>query len=272
MEKHQMKLLTENLLLMIIFSFILTGNNATGEEFYKWVGKDGVVHFSDRVPEGSETAVDVLQKKAVSDKATPANQLSNTEPLTAQPENPIKTTIDSTFSIKGDHNLGTGFFISPNGYAITCKHVLENSSSPVAVFNDGSECPIGIVSINDKYDLALIMVITYKKTTFLSIRDPFSMTPGDRVFAVGNSLGLQATITDGVFTGLRENPLTKDNVVQFSAPINPGNSGGPLVDEKGKAIGVVSWKIVSQNGIPVTGVGFAVPSGYLLKEYGYYLK
>ena len=69
----------------------------------------------------------------------------------------------------------------------------------------------------------------------------------------------------------KENTATKDNVVQFSAPINPGNSGGPLVDEKGKVIGVVSWKIVSQNGVPVSGVGFAVPSDYLVGEYGYYL-
>jgi len=186
-------------------------------------------------------------------------------------KNPIKTSIDSTFSIKGDHNLGTGFFISPKGYAVTCKHVLENDDNHIAVLNDGAEYPIGIISINSRYDLALIMVITYKKTPFLSIRDPLTMTPGDRVFALGNSLGLQATITDGVFTGVRENTETKENVIQFSAPINPGNSGGPLIDENGKAIGVISWKIVSQNGTPVTGLGFAVPSSYLAGEYGYYL-
>ena len=51
-----------------------------------------------------------------------------------------------TFSIKGEHSLGTGFFISPNGYAITCKHVLENDGNYIAVFNDGSEYPIGIIS------------------------------------------------------------------------------------------------------------------------------
>jgi serine protease Do len=98
------------------------------------------------------------------------------------------------------------------------------------------------------------------------------VTPGERIFAIGSSPELQANITEGVFTGLRENISTKDNVIQFSAHTNPGNSGGPLVDERGDIIGVVSWKIVSQNGIPVTGLGFAIPSNYMAKEYHHYLE
>jgi serine protease Do len=187
-------------------------------------------------------------------------------------KNSIKKSLEATFSIKGDQNLGTAFFISSNGYAITCKHVLENDQNHIAILNDGSRYPIGIISINEKYDLALIMVIVYKKTPYLSIRDPFTVTPGERVFAIGSSLELKTNITEGVFTGLRENISTKDNVIQFSCPTNPGNSGGPLVDEQGNLIGVVSWKIVSQNGIPVTGLGFAIPSDYMAKEYHHYLE
>jgi serine protease Do len=187
-------------------------------------------------------------------------------------ENPIKKSLEAAFIIKGDQNLGTAFFISSNGYAITCKHVLENDQNHIAILNDGSRYPIGIISINEKYDLALIMVIVYKKTPYLSIRNSFTVTPGERVFAIGSSLELQTNITEGVFTGLRENISTKDNVIQFSCPTNPGNSGGPLVDEQGDLIGVVSWKIVSQNGIPVTGFGFAIPSDYMAKEYYHYLE
>jgi serine protease Do len=187
-------------------------------------------------------------------------------------ENPIKKSLEATFSIKGDQNLGTAFFISSNGYAITCKHVLENDQNHIAILNDGSRYPIGIISINEKYDLALIMVIVYKKTPYLSIRNPFTVTPGERVFAIGSSLELRTNITEGVFTGLRENTSTKDNVIQFSCPTNPGNSGGPLVDEQGDLIGVVSWKIVSQNGTPVAGLGFAIPSDYMAKEYHHYLE
>lgn len=187
-------------------------------------------------------------------------------------ENPIMKSLDATFSIKGDQNLGTAFFISSNGYAITCKHVLENDQNHIAILNDGSRYPIGVISISEKYDLALIMVIVSKKTPYLSIRDSFTLTPGERVFAIGSSPELQANITEGVFTGLRENTSTKDNVIQFSAHTNPGNSGGPLVDERGDLIGVVSWKIVSKNGIPVTGLGFAIPSDYMAKEYHHYLE
>jgi S1-C subfamily serine protease len=271
LEKLTPGITIRNILMSLILIFILPIGHAAGAEFYKWVGKDGVVHFSDRIPEDADSISENLQKTVVNDSVPPISQKITGNPASSQSSNPIKTTIDATFSIKGKHSLGTGFFISPNGYAITCKHVLENDGTYTAVFNDGSECPIGIVSVNDRYDLALIMVITYKKTTYISVRDPGTMTPGDRVFAVGNSLGLQATITDGIFTGVRQNTATKDNVVQFSAPINPGNSGGPLIDEKGKVIGVVSWKIVSQHGIPVSGVGFAVPSDYVSREYAYYL-
>jgi S1-C subfamily serine protease len=272
LEKLTLKLIIRNMVLSMILLIIVFEKNAAGAEFYKWIGKDGVVHFSDRIPEDADTSKEALQKNVVNDKVVPPENITDMRPFTSQSESPIMTGINSTFSIRGDRNLGTGFFISPNGYAITCNHVLEDNGNHTAVFNDGSECPISIISKNEKYDLALIMVITYKKISFLSVRDPLTMTPGERVLAIGNSLGLQATITDGIFTGVRKNNSTKVNVVQFSAPINPGNSGGPLIDEKGRVIGVVSWKIVSQNGVPVTGVGFAVPSDYLVKEYGYYLK
>jgi S1-C subfamily serine protease len=254
------------------FLFFLSDKRVLGAEFYKWVGKDGVVHFSDRIPEDADTTSENLQKKIISDPVPLVDPQKTTPPVPlSQSDNPIKTTIDSTFSIKGDHGLGTGFFISSNGYAITCKHVLDGNDNLKAIMNDGSEYPIGVISMNERYDLALVMVIVYKKTSYIPVRDPMTMTAGDRVFAVGNSLGLQSTITDGIFTGVRQNTSTKDNVVQFSAPINPGNSGGPLIDEKGKVIGVVSWKIVSQRGVPVSGVGFAVPSNYIAKEYAYYL-
>ncbi len=242
-------MLYRNLIVFPVLLLIISAANLPAAEFFKWVGTDGVVHFSELVSEDADM---------------PSENLN-------QGENAIRKIIDSTFSIKGGHNLGTGFFISSKGFAVTCRHVIEDDENHTAVFNDGSEHPIGIISLNEKYDLALILVFTGEKTPFLSIGDPFTISPGDRVFALGNSLGLQATVTEGAFIGMRENVATKDNVVQFSAPVNPGNSGGPLVDGNGKAIGVVSWRITSQNGLPVTGVGFAVPSGYLSREYGYYL-
>jgi S1-C subfamily serine protease len=268
-----MRLLTKNIFLLLTIPWLIYADNASGSEFYKWVGEDGIVRFSEHTPEDTEKPADILrQKEFNSSNFIPINRPADEAAAVPQSLNPIKMSIDSTFSIKGDNSIGTGFFISPDGYAVTCKHVLENDGNHVAILNDGSECPIGVISLNEKHDLALIIVLIHERTPLLSIGDPYAMATGDRVFAVGNSMGLQATITNGIFTGLRENTATKDNVVQFSAPINPGNSGGPLLNEKGEVIGVVSWKIVSQNGVPVGGVGFAVPSDYLVEEYSHYLK
>jgi len=124
--------------------------------------------------------------------------------------------------------------------------------------------------MSNKYDLALLMVTNDQTITRLNPRDPNSMAPGERLFAIGASAGLQSTVTDGVYTGLRSLRSMDERVIQFSAPINQGNSGGPLIDEKGQFVGVVSWKYMSRGGLPVSGVGFAVPSSYILEEYGAY--
>ncbi len=261
-----------NLIFLPALLLIISAANLSAAEFFKWVGKDGVVHFSDLVPDDPAMPSETLnQGEAAMGADLTKKNSEDIGTAVYEYKDSIKKIIDSTFSIKGGHNLGTGFFISSKGYAITCRHVIEDDDNHVAVLNDGSEHPIGVISLNEKHDLALILVLVREKTPFLLIGDPFTITPGDRVYAVGNSLGLQATVTDGVFTGMRENAATKDDVVQFSAPVRTGNSGGPLVDENGKAIGVVSRRITSQNGLPVSGVGFAVPSGYLSMEYGYYL-
>ena len=185
----------------------------------------------------------------------------------------IEYTTNCTFTIKGARNIGTGFFISPSGFAITCKHVVEEGPIHIAILDNQNEFPIGVISTSDSYDLALIIVITSQETPYLnlSLRDPLAMTQGEKIYAIGSSVGLHSQIIDGVFTGLRKK-MTEDNVIQFSAPINPGNSGGPLLDKNGEVIGVISWKLVSNKGILVNGVGFAVPSGYLIKEYGSYVE
>ncbi len=98
------------------------------------------------------------------------------------------------------------------------------------------------------------------------------MVPGERLFAIGTSAGLQSTVTDGVFTGFRKIMPREERYIQFSAPINQGNSGGPLVDSQGRVIGVVSMKTISAAGVPVTGVGFAVSAADFLEEFRYLIQ
>jgi S1-C subfamily serine protease len=248
---------------------LFSAHVALGGKVYKWVDEQGVVHFSDRQPDAPEKVKGTLEEREVKE-SLPAETKEDSE--ITLPRSPIEYAVNCTFTIKGSKKTGTGFFISSNGYAVTCRHVIEENWSHTARLNDTTEVPINLITTSLLYDLALIQVITPQATPYMQLRDAETLVPGERLFAVGASAGLQATVTDGVFTGFRQTPATKNKVIQFSAPVNPGNSGGPLIDKDGKVVGVVSLKYFMTKGIPVSGVGFAVPSGQLKEEYGIYLE
>ena len=218
---------------------------------------------------GPSSEIIPVNKQAITREKRTVRTLEKTVKVS---KTPIKHAADCTFTIKGSKNIGSGFFISPDGYAITCKHVIENEPNQTAVLNSLEEYPIGVISTSSEYDLALILVTTIRKTPFLKLRDPFTLKPGEKVFAVGSSTGLRPTVTFGSFSGQRKRLSTKQRSIQFSAPVNPGNSGGPLIDKEGRVIGAISWKLLSNKGVPVTGFGFAVPSDYIIKEYRRYIE
>lgn len=238
-------------------------------KIYKWVDERGVVHFSDQEPDTDKVKgkVDEIEIKDAS-PVTPSQDSIINEIA----RNPIEYVTNCTFIIKSPKKTGSGFLISPDGYALTCKHVVEGLPSLTAVLNDQQEAQLNVLFTSTKYDLALVQVMAPRKMPYLSLRDAASLAPGDRLFAVGASAGLQSTVTDGVFTGFRTLEGAKGEFIQFSAPVNPGNSGGPLVDQSGLVVGVVSLKFLSQQGMPVSGVGFAVPSTQIKEEYGTYLQ
>lgn len=256
--------------LILFFAFIPAwGELALGGKIYKWVDERGVVHFSDREPE-SEKLRGKVEEREIVDPST--LQPSPDVVIKETARNPIEYVTNCTFTIKGPNRSGSGFLISPEGYAVTCRHVVEELPNLTALLNDRREVQLNLISMSAKYDLALVQVMAHGKLPFLSIRDAEGLAPGDRLFAVGASAGLQSTVTDGVFTGFRTIESVKGTFLQFSAPVNPGNSGGPLVDDKGMVVGVVSLKFLSQQGMPVSGVGFAVPSAQIKEEYSAYLE
>ena len=106
--------------------------------------------------------------------------------------------------IKGVENLGTGFFISSDGYAITCKHVIEDEPNQIAILTDLNEYPIGVIATSERHDLALILVATSRKTPFLSPLYPLNLSSGEPVLAIGSSIDLHSTVTEGTFSGIRE--------------------------------------------------------------------
>ena len=238
-------------------------------KLFKWIDRDGTVNFSDRPPEGLHPGDGAVEERQL--QQAPSGEVGRNSAGKAPPRNPIEYAARSIFVLKGTGTSGTGFFISRNGYGITCKHVLNDGTDHAAILNDGERYGIKVVAENPNHDLALILVLTLGETSPLPLRDSITLTVGERVFAIGNPAGLYATVTDGVFTGLRESPSTGEKVIQFSAPINPGNSGGPLVDEKGQVVGVVTSKYYSDGKVPLSGLGFAVPSKCIIEGYAPYV-
>ncbi len=154
---------------------------------------------------------------------------------------------------------GTGFLISPDGYALTNSHVVQARSRVQATTHDGDRLDAELVGDDPATDLALIRIhATELPATQLG--DSESLRVGQLVIAMGDPLGLQATVSTGVVSALGRSMRASEgrlieNVVQHSAPLNPGNSGGPLVDSHGRVVGVNTAIIAMAQGL-----GFAVPS------------
>jgi len=266
--RHQeMNLL--RVIFILLFGFVsFPGSPAFSGKIYKWVDERGVAHFSDQEPDSDKVKGNV-EERDLKDPSSVEPPKDTVIKETAR--NPIEYVTNCTFTIKGPKRIGSGFLISSSGYALTCKHVVEGVPNLTAIMNDQQEAQLNVLFTSNKYDLALVQVMAPRKMPYLTIRDSEGLAPGNRLFAVGASAGLHSTVTDGVFTGFRAIESAKGNFIQFSAPVNPGNSGGPLVDENGTVVGVVSLKFLSQQGMPVSGVGFAVPSAQIKEEYGTYL-
>jgi putative serine protease PepD len=162
---------------------------------------------------------------------------------------------------------GTGFIIDREGTIVTNAHVVGSGDSATVRFGEnGDRIPAEVLGSDASTDLAALRIdpADAGNPTPLTLADSDAVRVGDAVVAVGSPFGLDRTATAGIVSGLgREiqapNGFQIDEVIQTDAAINPGNSGGPLVDARGRVIGVNSQIATSGAGGNV-GVGFAVPS------------
>jgi len=154
---------------------------------------------------------------------------------------------------------GSGFFISPDGYAVTNNHVVDQAKSVQVTTDDGTVYAAKVIGTDPKTDLALIKVDGKSDFTYVNFEDSAPRV-GDWVVAVGNPFGLGGTVTAGIVSAqgrdIGSNPY--DDYIQIDAPINKGNSGGPAFDMKGNVIGV-NTAIYSPSGGSV-GIGFDIPA------------
>ena len=155
--------------------------------------------------------------------------------------------------------VGSGFFISPDGYAVTNDHVVDHAKSVQVTTDDGSTYTAKVIGTDPKTDLALIKVSGKSDFAYVKFEDQAPRV-GDWVVAVGNPFGLGGTVTAGIVSAegrdIGSGPY--DNYIQIDAAINKGNSGGPAFDMNGKVIGV-NTAIYSPSGGSV-GIGFDIPA------------
>lgn len=154
---------------------------------------------------------------------------------------------------------GSGVIISPDGYALTNNHVVRGAGSIEGILHDGSIATAEVVGTDPDTDLALLR-LNGKGHRAAELGDSSALRVGELAIAIGNPLGLQATVTVGVVSALRrtlrgESGRLIEDVIQTDAALNPGNSGGALVDGHGAVVGINTAIIGGAQGLC-----FAVPS------------
>jgi len=168
------------------------------------------------------------------------------------------------------HGQGSGFVIDREGHIVTNHHVVEDAEEVLVVYSDGDQARGEVIGADADSDLAVIKADHLPAgVTPLELSDTDQVEVGQVAIAIGNPFGLQGTLTTGIVSAVgRTLPLGRESssvggrfsiprMIQTDAAINPGNSGGPLLDSRGRVIGI-NTAINAQNGVN-SGVGFAVP-------------
>ncbi|HET7231591.1 MAG TPA: serine protease [Longimicrobium sp.] len=160
-------------------------------------------------------------------------------------------------SERGDTlGIGTGFVVSADGMFITNYHVIEEAEKLVVSLLDGGKYEqVQLIAADPASDLAL-MKIPATGLRPLRLGSDTRMEVGDKVYVMGNPLGMSGTFSDGMVSGKR--PLEGVSMLQISAPISPGSSGGPVMNEQGEVIGVATIMVMGGQNL-----NMAVPARYL---------
>jgi S1-C subfamily serine protease len=183
-----------------------------------------------------------------------------------QSDIPSQTTSPFGLPDQGGVATGSGFVLDKDGYILTNAHVVEDAREVGVRFTEESALvEAKVVGSDLSSDLAVLKVNPddAPKLVPLSLGDSANLHVGDPVIAIGNPFGYSRTVTTGIVSALQRqitapNNFQIDNVIQTDASINPGNSGGPLIDARGKVIGINS-QIATGGANGSVGIGFAVP-------------
>lgn len=175
---------------------------------------------------------------------------------------------EAVVMIRSPGGQGSGFIIHEDGYVITNAHVIENETQiTIYIFRKVARAfrkekieDVRIIAVNPFVDLALLKFEPPEDldVTVVYLSDERSIDEGDTVFAIGNPMGLERTISKGIVS---ERNRAEGGLVyiQTTTQINPGNSGGPLFNERGEVIGVTNMGYLFAEGL-----NFAIPTWYVI--------
>jgi S1-C subfamily serine protease len=171
---------------------------------------------------------------------------------------------DFSFSpLEVERGTGSGFIWDEQGHVVTNFHVVQQANRWRVTLADQSTWDAVPIGVSPDNDLAVLRIdAPQDRIQPLLVGTSGDLEVGQKVFAIGNPFGLDQTLTTGIISGLgrqiqAETGRVIDGVIQTDAAINPGNSGGPLLDSRGRLIGV-NTAIYSPSGASA-GVGFAIP-------------
>ena len=202
------------------------------------------------------------------------NEEHGEEPLTAgeiyEKVNP------SVVTVLGEQNtsysVGTGVIFSEDGYIITNYHVISGCSACAVWVTDSygvdTEYPARLVGYDEDNDLAVLKIDAVDlPVAEFGVSDDLKV--GDRVYAIGNPLGLELrnTLTDGLVSAIDRDVDVEGvtmTLIQTNAALNSGNSGGPLINQYGQVVGINTIKMMSGEDT-IEGLGFAIPTSLAVR-------
>ncbi len=168
--------------------------------------------------------------------------------------------------VEDGFGIGTGVVVNADATVLTSLHIVDGASEIQIAFADGSESHAIVAGVDPERDIAVLAPTSLPSLIVpATIGSSASLRVGDEVFTVGNPLGLVASMSAGVVSGLDRDfkvsgtDQVLEDLIQFDAAVNKGNSGGPLLDRRGQVVGIVTGLVnPSEQGVFI-GIGFAVP-------------
>jgi len=226
-----------------------------------------VDHLYNRL-EPSQAALSEAPPAGITDPATVTDEQNNIEVYRVLSPGVVfihSTSYGRDFFgyVEPQEGSGSGSILDQQGNILTNYHVIEGAQK-LSVSLGGKDYAATVVGGDPDTDLAIIKLVEKPvgPLTIIPLGDSDKLVVGQKVLAIGNPFGLDRTLTTGVISGLQRPIRARNNrliegAIQTDASINPGNSGGPLLDSRGRMIGINS-QILSPSGSSA-GVGFAVP-------------